>query len=188
MLTDDIDLVGVATPIQLNAPAEEPLTLAETKAYLHIEHNTEDAIISQCILATRQMAENLLKSSLVTQSWKIAFDKSAPVEIFLPMAPVQSITSVVLIDESGASSTVAAANYYIDSSRSKLISEISLTADRVEISYIAGFGAATAVPASIKQGMLQHIASMYENRGDGGDIPLATLALYRPWMMLRVGL
>jgi len=51
----------------------------------------------------------------------------------------------------------------------------------VKVNYVAGYGAATAVPQTIKQAMLMLIAHWFENREAvgtvGGPVELATKAL-----------
>lgn len=185
MLTDEISLPGSNLPIQVSPPAEEPLTLGEAKSYLRVEHSDDDSLIGQCISAAREAAEAFMKISLVTQSWKISFNDRAPMRIALPLGPVQSISSVILTDESGASTTVASSSYFLDASRNYLVLQDVLEEHEITISYSAGFGGADNVPFSIKQGMLQHIAQMYENRG-GAALPAAALALYRPWQTVRL--
>jgi hypothetical protein len=42
------------------------------------------------------------------------------------------------------------------------------------------------ISSSIKQAMLIHLASLYDNRWGNGKIPSATLALYQPYRKIRV--
>ena len=68
-------------------PAAEPLTLAETKAYLKVTTSSDDDLITSLIATVRAAAEDFLRSSLITQSWKISYDKYAPACVMLPMGP-----------------------------------------------------------------------------------------------------
>ncbi len=56
------------------APAFEPLTLAETKLYLRVDHSDDDASIARMIQAAREAAEFYLRRSLVTQDWLLERD------------------------------------------------------------------------------------------------------------------
>jgi hypothetical protein len=42
------------------------------------------------------------------------------------------------------------------------------------------------ISSSIRQAMLIHLASLYDNRWGNGKIPAATLALYQPHRKIRV--
>lgn len=161
--------------VRVSAPATEPLTLAETKLYLRVDHASEDALISDLIVAARMMAENHLRRSLVNQSWKVAYDDYLPAEVTLPMGPVASITSVTMYGRDGSSQPIGSEVYYLNAAKNILRMDSPLYVvspghgARVEVVYATGYGNAAAVPKPIKQGMLAHIAQLYDNRG----IPLA---------------
>lgn len=197
------------------APASEPVTLAEAKAWARLDADDDDATITALITAARQAAEQHLRRSLITQTWKLTLDLCTdrqqwwdgvqdgaitslygglPQSIPLPKGPVSSITSVVTYDLNNTAATFDAANYRLDSSGERLLlnygaswpSSIRPQAG-CEISYVAGYGAAGAVPQPIKSGMLIHIASMYEQRGnceDAMDLPPGTKMLYQPYRIM----
>jgi uncharacterized phiE125 gp8 family phage protein len=48
-------------------PALEPLTLAETKLYLRVDHPDDDQAILRLIQTAREAAEEYLRRSLLTQ-------------------------------------------------------------------------------------------------------------------------
>src|SRR5688572_29997630 len=77
---------------RVSAPASEPLTLAEAKLYLRVDHTNEDALIGDMIVAARMTAESWLKRSLISQAWKLSYDDGIPDIVWLPMGPVSSIT------------------------------------------------------------------------------------------------
>jgi hypothetical protein len=63
--------------IQTAAPATEPLTLAEAKAYMRIdaEDVSQDQIILLLIAMAREDVQNRCRRSFVPQSWKLTLDK-----------------------------------------------------------------------------------------------------------------
>ena len=67
-----------------NSPMTEPLTLAETKLALRVDGNEDDNMIIGLIKAARIMAEEYLRRSLITQTWKLQFDNFAPSIVNLP--------------------------------------------------------------------------------------------------------
>lgn len=160
------------------APSAEPLTLAETKEYLRVPHDDDDARISDMIITARALAEQWLKRSLVTQRWKLSFDDYASGTIRLPMGPVQSIVSVVTTDSEGNAMTLDASAYALNAARDAIVFESIITGEVIDITYIAGFGSANQVPKPIKLGMLHHIASMMDGGASLAPIPDGVLQFY----------
>ena len=168
---------------RVSAPANEPLTLAETKLYLRVDGNSEDTIISDLMVAARMTAESWLKRSLIAQSWKLAYDDYVCEEVDLPMGPVNSVTSVVVVNRDNTSQTISTSLYYLNAAKDTLIFDSATFGFCIEIIYAAGYGDAASVPRPIKHGMLEHIASMYDNRGalEYAALPEQTICLYLPF-------
>ena len=59
---------------RLIAPAEEPLTLAETKQHLRVDHNEDDALISTLIASACQAAESRTGRVLIAQKWRATLE------------------------------------------------------------------------------------------------------------------
>jgi uncharacterized phiE125 gp8 family phage protein len=137
-------------------------------------NTTADPWITMLIAAARQQAENLLHRYLITQTLDAYFDafpSKSPYEIELP--PLQSVSSITYVDEDGATQTLAADQYVVDAqsqpARISLAYNVSWPATReqnnaVIVRFVAGYGAAAAVPQCIKQWMLLRIKHAYDNR------------------------
>lgn len=165
-------------------PVVEPLSLTETKLYLRIDGNTEDSLIGNMIISARISAEQWLKRSLIEQSWKLSFDDYLAEETPLFMGPVLGITSVNVIARDETSQTISDSTYYLNAAKNILVLDSIIFGFRVEIIYSAGYGAdASTVPQPIKLGMLEHVAAMYDNRGEieVSGIPDQTLQHYLPF-------
>ena len=179
--------------VLITPPATEPVTLAETKAHLRVEHSADDAVITTLISAARQWAEVYLRRALITQTWQLSLN-SLPERLELPKAPLQSITHVKTFDAADVASVVSASVYQADTATTPgalvlrtgaVWPDAGRNTNRYEVHYVAGYGtAASSVPAPIRQGLLQHIAALYENRGDETP-PALSLALYAPYRVLR---
>ena len=116
----------------------------------------------------------------------------------LPRAPVQSIASVTALDEWGNTTSILAATlpvtpptlilgYVADLAlepATLLIGRDTVLAggsplrdtrlQHLQVSMVAGYGAATDVPATIIQAIMMTTAFLYEHRGDaGGTMPEA---------------
>lgn len=169
---------------RVTVPAAEPLSVPETKTYLRVDDDTQDGLIGDLIVAARMNAESWMRRSLITQSWMLGYDDCLPERVNLPMGPVDSITSVVTIARDGGTDTVSSSLYALNSAKNQLIMDVPIRGFHVEVSYNAGYGAdASDVPAPIRQGLLCHVAALYENRGQDGEyvIPGQVYALYAPY-------
>lgn len=167
-------------PQTVTAPAAEPLTRQEVKDFLRVHDNTDDAIIDRLITDARETAEHYSERALITQTLKVTLD-SFPDDgnnagaIVLPRPPIQSITSIVYVadDVDGTSTTLAATEYAVDTVNGWIVPsyddeewpETREQINAVVITYVAGYGGASAVPTQFKGLMLAYIALKYDNRG-----------------------
>ena len=118
--------------------------------------------------------------------------------IELPRPPLQSVTSLTVYDDADAASVVAASTYFVDSDREpgrivlrsgKTWPTVGRVAGGVEVVYVAGYGAATGVPQTIRQGILLLTAHLYENREavsaepGAAELPLCVAALWQPYRL-----
>ncbi len=154
------------------APATEPLTLAEAKLHLKQDEIADDALITSLIVAAREQCESKTQRKFITQTWTSYWD-NFPTRFVLPFAPTISITSIKYLDEDGNEQTLNADQYELDPAREPgLIQkkyEVTWPDTRtiqnaVYIEAIYGYGAAAAVPDSIKAAMKLLIGHWYENR------------------------
>lgn len=160
------------------APVSEPVTLTEAKLYLRVDGSGEDAVINRLIASARKAAEKYMRRSLITQSWKITYDDYAPSEIQLPRGPIQNISSVKIIGRDASETVISASKYYLNSGREKLVIDTALLGHIVEVIYVAGFGEHNDIPDDIKQGMLIHIAKLYDSRSSDISMPISVRSLY----------
>src|SRR5579884_3684274 len=55
-------------------PASEPVALADAKNYLRVDITNDDTLVTGLITAARAHAEEFMRRSLITQTWKLAYD------------------------------------------------------------------------------------------------------------------
>lgn len=181
---------------QTVAPAVEPLTLADAKTFLRLEHAVEDAFITSLITTSRLHVEAALDLALITQKWTQSVKRTDRRIIPLRLHPVQSVDAVRIVDSVGASTAIDLDDILIDRTarpeRVCLPAMMVVTAfDTVDIDMTVGFGdAPTDVPDAIRHALLLLIAHWYEVRepvamGAGGSSKVPTtvsdlLSPYRP--------
>lgn len=157
-------------------PALEPVTLAEAKAHLRVDHNEEDSLIAGLITAARRKAEQETGRCLTAQTIKAYWDAwPASNTLELPLYPVYSVTSVKYLDETGTLQTWASANYTVDSIGMSCRIVLNPDADApqagkypnaIQVEYVAGDSTAATVPQEIKQAILLGVGLLYEYRVD----------------------
>lgn len=166
------------------APESEPISLAEAKLFLRVDGSDEDELIATLISAVREAAEEYLRKSLADQRWKLTYEDYAPVVTPLPRGPVLSVVSVTRRSQSGAETAVSGEVYHLSARVDALHFETAILSHEVEIVYETGYGE-EEIPASIRQGMLVHLAALYEDRQGAEGMPAATLSLYKPHREVR---
>ncbi len=59
----------------LAAPAVEPLTLAEVKRWLRVDHADDDGLIGSLIKGARERIEARTGRAVIAQPWRIVLDR-----------------------------------------------------------------------------------------------------------------
>ena len=158
-------------------PTTEPVSLAEAKLHLRVDTTDEDALISGLIQTAREYCERYQRRSYLTQTWRAALDAFPASDtdfVALPYAaPLASVTSVQYLDNNGATQTLSASLYTVDTyhepggiylNYSQSWPVTREIARAITITYVAGETAASSVPATVKQAMLLLIGHWYANR------------------------
>jgi uncharacterized phiE125 gp8 family phage protein len=186
-------------------PAAEPLSTAEAKLHLRVDHSADDALISALIVAAREHVENYLAGSLVEQTRAVYLSAWPYAPFRLPCGPVQSIDSVKYRDSDGVEHTVSEDLYYL-SPGGELARKPAKTwptgrlygPGAIEITYTTGYPPQVTVipgegddpdteetdydaniPQAIKQAMLLLIGEWYEQREAAADTKYTIQTI--PW-------
>jgi uncharacterized phiE125 gp8 family phage protein len=184
----------------LTAPAVEPLSLAEAKAFLRVETSDDDGVITPLIAAARIHTEAQTRRALITQNWRLSFD-CWPEEGRLTVvpAPLQALAASRVYDTSNVAHAVDTAAFVLDKGASALIfapwalPAPGRVAAGIELDVTVGYGdAATDVPEPLRQTIRLLVAHWYENRGlvtngvDYPTLPHGVAALIAPYRMLSL--
>lgn len=164
-------------------------------------NTTGDPLLSALITTARQQAEHRTGRALVTQQWKLTLDYF-PGRIELPRPALVSVQSVKYLDADGVQQTFDSGEYqvvtselvgYVQPAYGKSWPVYREQPDAIEVNYTAGYGAASAVPRSIKAWILMAISTLYSQR-DGiitgtivAEVPRDFCAgLLDPYCVVRV--
>lgn len=172
------------TSYLLAGPAEEPVSLAEAKAFIKIDDTAEDGLITTLIGAARLHVEGVTGKALLAQSWRIVFDDWPDGGVVkLPVSPLISVTAITAVDDHGGSHDIALAQFLSEPDRlivPRVVTGMPVLQERqgLEIDYVAGFGNEPGdVPADIRQALLGLVAHWFEHRdavivaGSGAVVP-----------------
>jgi uncharacterized phiE125 gp8 family phage protein len=170
------------TAYLLAGPAEEPVSLAEAKAFLKVDDAAEDGLIATLIAAARLHIEGTTARALVAQSWRLVLD-AWPVtrQVKLPVAPLIELTAVSAYDTDGDAHEIELDQFEMDATTPTLllpalVDGMPALRERqgIEIDYVAGYGAdAVDVPADLRQALLGLVAYWFENRDLGAAAGMA---------------
>ena len=107
--------------ILLAAPAAEPLSLAEAKAFLRVEHNDDDAVIAALIAGSRIHIETQTRRAMITQQWRLSLD-DWPQDGRVPVvpAPLQTLTAARVYDFNNVAHAIDGQNFVPDVGASSL--------------------------------------------------------------------
>ena len=182
----------------MEAPACEPVSLAEARAHLRIVGNDEDALLASLVTAARRVVEARTGLCLMAQGW-MCFRDSWPETgvIELPVAPLLSLEEIGVHGEEGEKAVIDAAHYLVDATSrparvllrgSRLWPRPGRAVNGIAIRLTAGFGTAAAdVPQPLRQAVLLLVAHFFAQRGDeaGPALPAGLGALLEPYRLVR---
>jgi len=138
-------------------------------------NTTSDPAIASLIKAARTAAERITCRALVTQTWDLKLD-AFPCHgvIHVPKPSLQSVTHITYVDADGATQTLAADQYLVDTASEPARITPAYGAvwptprgqtGAVTVRFVAGYGLAAAVPDGIKLWMKVRIKHFYDNPG-----------------------
>ena len=171
----------------VTAPTEEPVSTAEAKLWLGISSVTHDALVAGLVAAARQWVETNYDVCLVTQTWDVSMDdfpvacwpENPDGAIEPTIYPVQSVTTVKYLDTNGTQQTVVNTlnvAYTLEAPLNMPVRilraydatwpDVRGIQNAVTLRLVCGFGAASAVPETIKTSIKLMVKLWYDNPED----------------------
>jgi uncharacterized phiE125 gp8 family phage protein len=188
--------------ILLGHPELEPVTLADAKQFLRVEHDDDDDVIAALIIGARIHVEAQTRRALITQSWRVTRDVWPETGcVSLLPAPVKTLDAARLYRADGTSLALDLAGFVLDKSdapaRLSFIHDMPAApgqrAAGIEIDITCGYGdTAASVPEPLRLAVRLLAAHWYENRGivaAGGKVlvlPHSAAALIAPYRVLSL--
>lgn len=161
----------------VTAPAAEPVSLAEAKKQVEVAtaYTAHDSHLTRLITAARLYAEKWTHRQIVTATWDYVMDRfpCGIDPIILPLAPLQSVTTLKYYNTDDTQQTWSSANYLVSTARTPGQIQLALNVnwpaisgrrDAITVRFVAGYGLAAACPEDLKAAMLLLIGHWFENR------------------------
>ncbi|MFN7709852.1 MAG: head-tail connector protein [Holosporales bacterium] len=176
----------------ISAPAQEPISLVESKVYLRVDHDAEDRLIEHFIKCARQAVEAYTARSLMVQTWQMSVNSGYGSMISsseylngiqskggggieLARSPfVELMKAPLLVDEYGRreihdyrlDTAGRVARIHFGASLAQFLSGQG----HLEILFKAGYGEQPGdVPAPLRQAIIMVVADLYERRQSAND-------------------
>lgn len=173
--------------ILLTAPAAEPVTLAEAKAFLRLEHDAEDPLVTSLIAAAARQVEKLTRRVLVAQRWRL--DVRLPDDggaIVLKPRPVREVEAVRVRRADGAAETLDEDSWAFDWAGERLTLARPPAAIRIEIDLAVGYGDPDQIPESLRLAVKRLTADAFERRSGADGPPVEIEGLVGPYRDIRL--
>jgi uncharacterized phiE125 gp8 family phage protein len=188
--------------ILLSGPAVEPVTLAQAKQFIRVEHDDDDDVITALIAGSRIHVETQTRRALITQSWRLVRDVwpelgCVPV---LPV-PLRTLDAARVYKTDGTTLPIDLAAFIVDKAAAP--ARLSFTRGAlalpgrpvagIEIDVTCGYGdAPETIPQALRQAIRLLVAHWYENRGlvaigrEIAVLPETVAALIAPYRVLAL--
>jgi uncharacterized phiE125 gp8 family phage protein len=158
------------------------ITLNLAKQYLRINHAYDDEMIEDMLDTVCVVAENYISRKLKKVTWKMTLHGDLPSRVKLIHGPIKGIDSFKLYKRNGETSYLCGDHYVLGNNEFNM--KRNFIIEKAEIIYSVGYEV-DDLPSPIKQGMLEHLAKLYDMRGSDQALPIAARSLYQPYRRVR---
>jgi len=173
------------------SPSGLPVTVAESKTDLRIQHAAEDSIIEDFISSATDYCQEVVGKKLISQEWRYSIS-SASFCVVLPIAVATEITEINYYDADNNLQSADINDFYfyaledsafVEPKHGKNWPATFARRDAISINFKVGYADAEAVPAAIKRAIRLLVAHWYECRTaatigtEAKEIPMGVNAL-----------
>lgn len=174
-----------------------PITLAQVKSHLRLDHADEDEYLDFLIQGATEAVQHHIGRSLMMHTWqKVYYPNQSysnrmskqpilPILLSLPYPPFVRIIQIVGCKTGGMPQEIK--NYQLKFNGDLAVIEINQPLVKIDVTYEAGYGdRPETIPADIRQVILQLVGLFYQKRQ---SFPLSDepylASLMQPYRILR---
>jgi uncharacterized phiE125 gp8 family phage protein len=164
MLNHSLLLVTPAT--------SDPVTVAEAKTFLRIDHDSEDDALDRQISVAASWCQERIDRQFMLATYRMYLDRFPTCAIILRRPPLKTLSSITYVDGDGVTQPLAANQYKVSNGRSPVViwpayecywPTARTEQESVQVNFIAGYDTAADVPAGIREAICLHLGIL---RGD----------------------
>ena len=105
--------------ILLSGPEVEPVTLAEAKLFLRVEHDDDDDLIAALIAGSRIHIESQTRRALISQTWRLTRDVwPESGRLFVLPVPLVSLVAARIYTDNTTTHTIDVSVFTLDKAAS----------------------------------------------------------------------
>ena len=167
------------------------------KAFLKLDHDTEDDLLRAFISSARVHLEHMTGRHFISQTWRVLLEGPLQERFRLPLQPVTEITSAAILSDEGDLLALASESFsiYQQSDPAIVANKGGLVlpaGQRLQLDVETGFGPAVEdVPGPLKQALKIIVAEWHERRliADPAQLPSLAKAvqpLIQPYCTMRL--
>lgn len=159
------------SPVVTVAPAAEPLTTADAKAHVRVDHSDDDDLIDSLAAAARAHVEARSGTRLYTQTVSFKTDDWRDF-VILPICPVQSISSISYTDTAGDVITLPTTVYEtrLELLEPSIVLKYGQTwptirpGSLITVTAVVGYGVADTQPPEVMWAIRLLVGDWYDHR------------------------
>lgn len=161
------------------------ITLDFAKQYLRVDNNSDNQLITEMIKAVAETAQNYLGLKILPAVYRIIINNNQSTLIKIPLAPIKKITEVKILRGFNYEFELLNSDYKFISKNSEIKLKPNFYTSDLKIICEVGFSE-EELPTPIKQGMLEHLARIYDQRGSDYSMPIAAKAFYQAYKRINL--
>lgn len=145
----------------------EPVTVATMKNYLNIDFDLWDTLLAVMLTSARVRLERYSGCTFISKTLIATFTSTSEL-VEIPYGPIQSITHVKSIDETGTKTTLVEGTDYIVIGNLYKTIKFFNPGTPIEIEYVAGYTDST-LPGDLRLAIMKQTAMDFEYREGTSD-------------------